>query len=1241
MTDAERYAAARDWFNRLASLPPIGQAEGLSTIADTALRDQVRALLCADVDPRQVERLDQPPPERIGAFRVVRELGRGGMGVVYEAEEAAPRRRVALKLLHPWLRSPALDALARREAQALADTPHPGIPSVYALFDDELGPVVIMELVEGEPFAEALAGASRRERLEQLARVADAVAYAHARGVLHRDLKPQNLILASTGQPKVLDFGLADTRGSAAPPGGGTPAYMAPEQAAGAPPGPAADQHSLGVLAWEILSGVLPDQPGGRPLRADDAAVLRRAAHPDPNRRYADVLTFAGELRRLAEDRPVLARPGWLPWLAALARRRPRVLLGVALVATLLVASPAIPRLLAEGQATWRLARLREEAAAGSVDIDSRLDRLLRDPAFISSPAAVEGWLWRAERTATPAARLEALAAAWVYDPEPPPQRVSALAAALRAADYDEAADGVDGAHQSDPLQRWDFDGAGRASGGGLAPVFAALANVEAVPAALGPAPLDPDGLWRQDGARLDGPDDRTWTLPGAPADVALLRGPGGRSSPIVALRHDEAGLYTVGAAAEPWTAGARHQGLPARRLEAADLDGDGIDELVVAATGWWAHELRVYRADASLLTRMRFAPWDVAVTRDRTVWVLGGPRPTGSAPHGERRSLIPLKLVDGELEAGETLSLDRTTLGLLAADLDGDGTDELVLQRNDSFGLWAGGRVAWVPGLFVVRRLQADEDPAIELEVSDRRRGWILGMGSGALPGREAATWTPASVPPELDSRRLAGPWSRAAALAQLGAWEPVLGRVYDLARASRRSVPLRGAILRAVIPTDPTARAGLAAWATALLALDPRVPPDDATRALLREVHAFDEGEPLAPSSPADRLAFTSPLPAWLAMGRAGTVHRDPMAGVLALDAARGDGVLLRAVVRPESDTLCADLRLALSEVDWSAGLVVALGDGRAEATATLARTGGGPRAGHHLMVGGPGRRTASAVPFALGEHQVSLCVSANPALASARLDRERRRLSADAVPALTGPLTLELRAADGPGGAVRLRANVSELRLRGGRFDRDAAGGEDGARRFAETGQGAADARGLAVEAAQAGAADSVDLAALSDADVVWLLRQDAARWAEPAARALGARFPTRFAEAWSIAAHYRDPWAAAALRLPALRGMATDTPELERLALRRAEVLLEARDLAEAQAMLDALPPYAAEVAVTRARLAVRSGERAAVADILRTALAASPAAEAVRDAFADDPELEALVGGIPPAATLVP
>lgn len=176
MTEAERYQLVRGHFERLVLLGPAERTTALAGIEGEAIRVDVERLLLADADPREVDALNPPPPERIAGFRVVRELGRGGMGVVYEAEEAAPRRRVALKLLHPWLRSPAVDELARREAQALADAPHPGIPSVYALLDHDRGPVVIMELVEGEPFAEALKRRPLPEQLELLARVADAIA---------------------------------------------------------------------------------------------------------------------------------------------------------------------------------------------------------------------------------------------------------------------------------------------------------------------------------------------------------------------------------------------------------------------------------------------------------------------------------------------------------------------------------------------------------------------------------------------------------------------------------------------------------------------------------------------------------------------------------------------------------------------------------------------------------------------------------------------------------------------------------------------------------------------------------------------------------------------------------------------------------------------------------------------------------------------------------------------------------
>ena len=179
--------------------------------------------------------LPQPP-----GYRLVREVGRGGMGVVYEAEQLDLRRVVAVKLLHPAVPfGPEQLARFRAEAEAAARLHHPNVVDVHDRGEVAGQPYLAMELVAGDRLADRLARAPlpARDAAGLVATLARAVDYAHGRGVVHRDLKPANVLLTPDGMPKVTDFGLAkllDADGGQTWTGAvlGTPSYMAPERAA-------------------------------------------------------------------------------------------------------------------------------------------------------------------------------------------------------------------------------------------------------------------------------------------------------------------------------------------------------------------------------------------------------------------------------------------------------------------------------------------------------------------------------------------------------------------------------------------------------------------------------------------------------------------------------------------------------------------------------------------------------------------------------------------------------------------------------------------------------------------------------------------------------------------------------------------------------------------------------------------------------------------------------------------------
>jgi formylglycine-generating enzyme required for sulfatase activity len=312
------------------------------------------------------------PPRELGDFRLVRPIGRGGMGVVWEAEQKSLGRRVALKILP---RAGVFDAerLARfrREIEATAQLDHPHIIAIHACGEIDGLPFYAMPLLAGRPLDRALAemreGArpatlSSREELVGWARrfagVARALAHAHARGILHRDVKPSNLFLEDSGELSVLDFGLThslfDEGATATGETVGTPRYMSPEQILGGriPLDGRSDLFSLAATFYEVLTlakafpgsdreaifrAILAQDP--RPPRAVDErvprdleVVLLKALEKEPARRYASVDEFADDLERFLDYRPVLARPvGWPGRLRRKAQRNPVAAFSIAL----------------------------------------------------------------------------------------------------------------------------------------------------------------------------------------------------------------------------------------------------------------------------------------------------------------------------------------------------------------------------------------------------------------------------------------------------------------------------------------------------------------------------------------------------------------------------------------------------------------------------------------------------------------------------------------------------------------------------------------------------------------------------------------------------------------------------------------------------------------------------------------------------------------------------------------------
>ena len=226
-----------------------------------------------------------------GRFQVVRELGRGGFGVVVEARDTVLGRHVALKFLRASrpLEAPAAPALA--EAEAISRLSHPNILHIHDRGTGEAGPFLVLELLEGESLARRLerGPVELAEAVRIALGVARGLAHAHVRGVVHRDLKPSNVFLRTDGHVKVLDFGLAHLLGRPHHFDGGTPGWLAPEQLRGGEEDERTDVWALGALLFRMLSGTDPSPAGLHlPAAPDLEALVESMLEQDPERRPRD-----------------------------------------------------------------------------------------------------------------------------------------------------------------------------------------------------------------------------------------------------------------------------------------------------------------------------------------------------------------------------------------------------------------------------------------------------------------------------------------------------------------------------------------------------------------------------------------------------------------------------------------------------------------------------------------------------------------------------------------------------------------------------------------------------------------------------------------------------------------------------------------------------------------------------------------------------------------------------------------
>ncbi len=388
---------------------------------DESLRTSVEELLGGHdaAEPKFIAPVEVAPrqPLQIGRYRVTRLIASGGMGAVYEAEQDSPRRAVAVKVLRAGVGSPTLARRFAQESEVLARLRHPGIAQVYeaGTFDDGSGPVPFfaMELIESaRPITEVARSLSIPAVLDLFLQVCDAVHHGHQRGVIHRDLKPGNILIDHAGKPKIIDFGIARAAGAAADSmhtsAGqmiGTLAYMSPEQCAG---DPAAldirtDVYSLGAVLYEVLCGQTPFNPGDKPLleaarairedapprpgalvkslRGDLETIILTAIERDRARRYQSVAELAADISRLRNHQTIAARPaGAAHQLRLFARRNRALAVGASVALAGLVFGSA--------GAVWQAVRATDEAhrakraetsALDEADTATRIAKCLQD----------------------------------------------------------------------------------------------------------------------------------------------------------------------------------------------------------------------------------------------------------------------------------------------------------------------------------------------------------------------------------------------------------------------------------------------------------------------------------------------------------------------------------------------------------------------------------------------------------------------------------------------------------------------------------------------------------------------------------------------------------------------------------------------------------------------------------------------------------------------------------------------
>ncbi|MFT5288765.1 MAG: serine/threonine protein kinase/WD40 repeat protein [Planctomycetota bacterium] len=437
---------------------------------DGELRTEVEELLEADMghsedafdramaDDEEFEAsLAFARPHRIGKYRILSVCGSGGMGTVFEAEQDTPLRRVALKVIQSAAPRPDLLRRFRRETEILARLQHPCIAQIFEAGEFEqdgvVRPYFAMEFVDGAPLLQFAAQQALdvNARLDIFARICDAIHYAHQQGVVHRDLKPDNIFVVESsssvstssptsaigGQPKILDFGVAslrdpETQMTKATGAGqllGSVPYMSPEQATGSTGtiDARSDVYALGVVLFELLTGRLPYEVRHRPLadalhsirydepgrlgsadpglRGDLETIVGKCLEKDKDRRYESVGTLVDDVRRYRELKPIAARPPTTWYQLKKFTQRNRAMVGGAVTTALALVVGAIVAVLFAVNATHhagvaREAQTHSDRSAYRANLGAASALFDSDPAYASRildeiPKERRGWEWQ------------------------------------------------------------------------------------------------------------------------------------------------------------------------------------------------------------------------------------------------------------------------------------------------------------------------------------------------------------------------------------------------------------------------------------------------------------------------------------------------------------------------------------------------------------------------------------------------------------------------------------------------------------------------------------------------------------------------------------------------------------------------------------------------------------------------------------------------------------------------------